>query len=387
MDFYMGDNVETVRREAREFLAEVMTPALAERIRRTGTMHDDAFAAALARRRWIAADWPEEFGGFATDVMEMYALNEELARVSSPVYGLSTTQITAGAIKHFGTDAQRRQLLPSVARGEVLIVLGFSEPECGSDVAAVRTRAVRDGDEWVINGQKMFTTNGHVGDRIFLLTRTNPDVAKHKGLTTFLVPLSTPGIEVQPVFTMAGERTNITYLNEVRISDDCRIGEVDNGWTTMTVALTYERVGVHGLESEQLVQAAEAWAATPADDGVSPLRDPAVRRTLARAATETEVSSLLSRRAAWLQSTGELPSVEGSMSKLFASETLCRQVEDLTNMLGPDGIRSGDADDASPWGVIEHMLRAAQTRTVRGGTSEVQRSIIAQRGLGLPRSH
>jgi alkylation response protein AidB-like acyl-CoA dehydrogenase len=285
-----------------------------------------------------------------------------------------------------GTDEQRREILPRAVRGEVLVVLGFSEPESGSDVAAAQTRAVRDGDEWVINGSKMFTTNAHIGDYVFLLARTNTEVAKHKGLTTFLVPLDQPGIEVQAVTTLSGERTNITYYNDVRVDDRWRIGEVDGGWRVMTASLQDEHSSGFGAPLARLLDEAEAWALEARDaEGRARIEDPSVRARLARCAAELEVSLLLERRSVWMAEQHIVPEAEGPMAKLFSSEALERHAQALTEMVGPDGLRSYLDPTAPRGGRIEHALRFSLGTTIYAGSSEVQRNIIAGRGLGLPR--
>jgi alkylation response protein AidB-like acyl-CoA dehydrogenase len=294
----------------------------------------------------------------------------------------------AGVIRHIGTEEQKRLILPPALAGEIIIVLGFTEPESGSDVAAAQTRAVRDGDQWVINGQKMFTTNAQEADYAFMLTRTNTEVPKHKGLTTFLVPLKQPGVEIRAVRTISGERTNLTFYNDVRVDDSLRVGEVDGGWDTMAVGLTLERAGPQGGHSFRLLQAMEHWATTAVDGSGRPrAEDPTVLARLGRAAAENEVATLLARRSAWVQSTGGLPGVEGSMAKLFASEAVTRQGGDFMDMLGPDGVRSQGDPTAVEDGAAEFALRFALGATTYGGTSEIQRNIIAQRGLGLPRAH
>jgi len=265
-------------------------------------------------------------------------------------------------------------------------VLGFSEPESGSDVAAAATRAVRDGDEWVINGQKMFTTNGHIGDYAFLLTRTNPDVPKHKGLTMFLVPLDQPGFEAQGVFTLSGERTNITFYNDLRVADRWRIGDVDKGWSVMTHSLQDEHSSGFAVHSESLLADLEAWAQTERADGTVPIDEPRVRAELGRMAAEVEVGLLLQHRSAWMGSIGEIPEIEGPMAKLFTSEAIERHGQAATELLGPDGLRSYMDPTAPQGGRIEHAMRFSLGTTIYAGTSEVQRNIISQRGLGLPRS-
>jgi alkylation response protein AidB-like acyl-CoA dehydrogenase len=382
VNFDFGPTSLEYQRQARELLAEELTPDRLAEVHRTGTFHHPDFHRALAERGWLAPGWPVEYGGRGLDPLDVLAFQEELADAGAPMYGAATTMMIAGVIREIGTEQQKAEILPRALSGEILIVLGFTEPGSGSDVAAAATRAVRDGDEWRINGQKMFTTNAHVADHVFLLARTDPDAPKHRGLTTFLVPLRQPGVTIQPVMTISGERTNVTYYDDVRVHDSARIGEVNGGWTTMGVALTLERSGPSGGDHRRLVAAAERWAASAtSDDGRVLLDDDGVRARLARAATEARVARLLGHRTTWVLARGGLPGVEGSMAKLFSSESLVRMADDLA-MLAPDGLR---ADDAGHGGELEGALRHAQPTTIYGGTSEVQRSIIAQRGLGLPR--
>ena len=386
MDFDLGEKSDAFREEVKAFLDEVMTLELEEKLYRTGVSHDDGFTKALADRGWLALGWPVEWGGQGRDPLEVMAYSEELQRVDAPTYGIGTTVMVARLIHKLGTEQQKEEILRPALAGEIIICLGFSEPESGSDVAAAQTKAVRDGDEWVINGQKMFTTNAHIGDYVFLLARTNPDVPKHKGLTTFLVPLQHPGVETQAVFTLSGERTNITYYTDVRIPDAWRIGDVDGGWRVMTVSLQDEHSSGFAARIASLLDHTEAWAADARDDAGRPrMEDPAVRTRLGRAATELEVSRLLQRRSAWMADEGIVPEAEGPMAKLYSSEALERVAQDLTEMVGPDALRSYFDPTAPEGGRIEHSLRFSLGTTIYAGTSEVQRNIIAQRGLGLPR--
>jgi alkylation response protein AidB-like acyl-CoA dehydrogenase len=387
MDFRLGDQSDALRAEARAFLDEVLTPEVQEEMHRTGIYHNWDFHRALVAKGWLAPGWPEEFGGQGRDPLEVLVLAEEFQRAGAPTYGVGTTLMVCSIINILGTDEQKRLILPRALGGEIIIALGFTEPECGSDVAAAQTRALADGDEWVVNGQKMFTTNAQDADYVFMLTRTNPDVPKHQGLTTFLVPMRQPGVEIQAVYTLSGERTNVTFYTDVRVDDSFRIGEVDGGWDVMTVGLTFERSGAQGGESVRLLQAMEAWATTSTDRHGRPRsEDATVRARLGRAAAENEVSTLMARRSAWIHDSGRLPGVEGSMAKLFASEAITRQSADFVDMLGPDGVRSMGDPTAGADGAADYAFRFALGGTTYGGTSEVQRNIIAQRGLGLPRS-
>ena len=386
MDFRLGEKSDAFREEVKAFVDEQMTVELEEKLYRTGVSNDEGFTKALAERGWLALGWPVEWGGQGRDPLEVMAYAEELQQVDAPTYGIGTTIAVAKVLYKLGTDEQKAEILRPALRGEIIICLGFSEPESGSDVAAAQTKAVRDGDEWVINGQKMFTTNAHIGDYVFLLARTNPDVPKHKGLTTFLVPLKHPGVEVQAVFTLSGERTNITYYSDVRIPDAWRIGEVDGGWRVMTVSLQDEHSTGFASRIASLLDHTEAWAAEATDaDGRPRIDDADVRGRLGRAATEVEVSRLLQRRSAWMTEEGIVPEVEGPMAKLYSSEAFERVAQDLNEVVGADALRSYFEPTAPEGGRIEHSLRHSLGTTIYAGTSEVQRNIIAQRGLGLPR--
>jgi len=226
-----------------------------------------------------------------------------------------------------------------------------------------------------------------VADYVFLLARTNHDVPKHKGLTMFLVPLDSPGIEIQPVHTVGGERTNATFYNDVRISEHYRIGEVDRGWDVMTVALTFERGGFGLSEADRVWEQAVAWAeGTRRPDGTRVIDDPYVRERLATMRTNNEVARLLAYRTSFVAATGGLPGVEGSMHKLFYAESMTSDAAELVDMLGAEGVVQRGEDGAPVDGWVEHLFRHAAVTTIYGGTSEMQRSIIAERGLGLPRS-
>ncbi|GMU78675.1 MAG: putative acyl-CoA dehydrogenase FadE [Acidimicrobiia bacterium] len=386
MDFRLGPESDAFRAQVREFLDEHLTVEVRERAHETGTVHDWDFYRALGERGWIGASWPVEYGGQGRDPFELTAMREELRLAGAPTDGMGTTLIVARTINHVGTEDLKRELLPRVLAGELLFALGYSEPDAGSDVAAAQTRAVRDGDEWVINGQKMFTTLAHEAAYVFLLTRTNPDVPKHQGLTMFLVPLDAPGVEITPVHTLGGERTNVTYYEDVRVPDRLRVGEVDGGWDVMNVALAFERGGMGLTESDRMWRQVVDWASTTERDGRRVIDDPLVRERLAQVAIDNEVAKLLAYRVSCVVASGGIPTVEGSMHKLFYAERFLAAASELLDMLGPEGVLGHGADGAPVDGWVEHAYRHAPVTTIYGGTSEVQRNIIAERGLGLPRA-
>jgi alkylation response protein AidB-like acyl-CoA dehydrogenase len=383
----LGDGpVEGFRAELREFLTEHCTPEVLDRADETGTIHDWGLHRALAERGLLAAGWSREWGGQARDPFEMMVMGEELARAQAPTDGWLVAEMVIQTLSISGTEAQKRDIIPRVLNGEILIAIGYSEPDSGSDVAAAKTRAIRDGDDWIINGQKMFTTLAHESSYVFLLARTNLDVPKHRGLTMFFVPMDTPGIEVTPVHTLGGERTNITYYTDVRVPDSWRIGEVDGGWQVMQVALAFERQPAALGDMTRLYRHGVAWARDTARDGRPRIDEPSVRERLARVALDCEVAWSLGYRLTARAAAGELPIVEGSMAKLYASEAFVRASSSLLDMTGAEGLLRHGEPDAAADGWIQHAFRHAQVMTIYAGTSEIQRSIIAERGLGLPRA-
>ena len=390
MHFQLDAATATYRDEVRAHLREVLTPEFEDRIYLSGVAHDDEFAKGLVEKGYFAPGWPVEFGGQNRNAWDDQVVKEELMRFDAPVYLSETTRMVASIIREVGTPALKHLILAGAINGDITIALGFTEPECGSDVAAAATRAVRDGSgedaDWVINGSKMFTTNGHIADFVFLLARTSPDKPKHKGLTMFLVPTDSEGFEAQAVWTLSGERTNITFYSDVRIGDQWRIGEVDGGWQVLGLSLRDEHASGWGPHLIRLLHHAERWATTSmSDDGAPPIVDADVRRRLARVAIETEVAMLLQRRCVWMLEQGDIPVAEGSMSKLFSTEALQRASQDMVELVGPDGLRSYLDPTAPERGRFDHTLRFSLGTTIYAGTSEIQRNIIAQRGLGLPR--
>ncbi len=384
MNFDLGSDADAFRAEVAAFLDDIDGAEVADRVHRTGTLHDWDTHRAMAAKGWLTAAWPAEYGGQERDVFEMTAMGEEFARVGVPIEGWQIAELVAHTLHIVGTDQQKSEIVPEILRGESLVCLGYSEPDAGSDVASVRTKAIRDGDEWVIDGQKMFTTMAHESKYVFLLARSNPDVPKHKGLTMFLVPMDLPGIEIQPVHTLGGERTNITFYTDVRVPDSCRVGEVDGGWKVMNVALAFERQPAAVGYLNHLVTHARDWAEAPGPDGERPIDRPAVRRRLARAMIDLEVGKLLGYRLTDMTAKGLLPMVEGSMAKLFGSEALVRAGSSLIDATGVDGLLGGDDAAAPGQGWVERGFRHSVVTTIYAGASEIQRGIIAEGRLGLP---
>jgi alkylation response protein AidB-like acyl-CoA dehydrogenase len=385
VDFTVSPRARELEQEVERFIEANLPPELDDELYRSGVSHDDGFARALAERDWIYSGWDPDGPAADLDPFETHLLEDALEKAEAPTYALATTRMVVRVLAQVGSPELQEEVLPGAFRGEVTIALGMSEPEAGSDVAAVQTRARRDGDDWVIDGQKMFTTNGHITDYVFLLTRTNPDVPNHKGLTTFLVPLDHPGIEAQAVYTLSGERTNIMFYSDVRLPDRWRIGEVDGGWGVLMLSLQDEHSKGFSSHLARLLDETEAWSAEPGPTGSRPIDDVDLQEGLCRAATDLEVAQLLEQRVTWMEVNGQVPVAEGPMAKLFGTEAIVRHAEQLTELVGPDALRSRLDPTALRRGRIEHALRFSLGTTIYAGTSEVQRNIIAQRACGLPR--
>ncbi len=387
MDFSFPPDAVEFRAEVKQFLADNLTEDMIVATH-DGTIHSAALHRAMADRGWLSGAVPEELGGGGRDPIESLVLIEELQLARAPIDAMGVAIVMVSMILEHGSDFLKGEAVPRLLSGESLGCFGYSEPESGSDVAAARTRAVRDGDEWIINGSKMWTTMAHVADYVILLTRTDPDMAKHKGLTFFLVPLDTPGIEIQPVHTMGTERSNATFYDNVRINDSWRVGDVNGGWAVMKTALKYER-GIAGgqFPSPPVIDAALDWATTNVRvDGSAVIDDPTVREKLIRAMIDVEVCRGFAYHTASLASEGVMFGVEGSMTKLFSSESYKKHCRWFHDMLGPEGLLTHDEPDAHMGGRIEENLRHSPVTAIYGGTSEISRNLVAEVHLGLPRT-
>jgi hypothetical protein len=388
VDFKDVDKLAEYRQGARDWVEKHVDPAWAEQQRTSGSYHTPELHAILAEQGWLGAGWPAEYGGTSNNPDMAAAVFQEIDAVGLHMDGWATTSMIANTLLHTATEEQKRTYVGGALRGEIIIVLGYTEPDSGSDAAAAKTRSHQDGDEWLISGQKMFTSTAHRGTHVFMLTRSNVDVPKHKGLTMFLVPLDNPGVEIRAVYTLGGQRTNATFYTDVRVPDSARIGPVDGGWGVMHVALVFERSGGGGgrRSGPSLAERVASWAQeTRRDDGTLVYDDATVKERLARIAIDAEVSRLLGLRTAWVSATGGLPGTEGSAHKLFSAESAQRQHWDLLDILGAEAVLHREAGDAPLTAAVEEAWRRGVVGTIYGGSTEIMREIVAERVLGLPR--
>ncbi len=337
--------------------------------------------AEVAHRGWLAPHWPKEYGGLALSVMEQFILKEEFALHRTPHPGARAVEMVGPTVILHGSDEQKSELLPGILRGEHIYCQGFSEPGAGSDLAALQLRAVRDGDEYVLNGQKIWTSNATTCNWMFLLARTDPDAPKHRGISYFVTPTNIPGLEVRSIPDMAGGNELCeAFFDEVRIPASYRIGEENRGWYVAMTTLDFERSGIAGAVGLQL-SILELMDAARTDYGKQTHR---VR--LADLYVASEVARQMAHYVASLQDRGQVPNYESSMVKLFSSELHRRVDTDALNVLGlRSQLLQGSLGYELRNGRIARAYSGSIPTTIAGGSSEIQRGIIASRGLGLPR--
>ncbi|MCV7300312.1 acyl-CoA dehydrogenase family protein [Mycobacterium barrassiae] len=376
MDFShveLPDEDRAFQHDLRSFLKEIVTDEVIERDRQTGENFDEGVHLALGEAGYLASDFKDEAdGGFSR--LRRRIWNLEIGRAHTPWFHWGTTAMVARAVRDFGSEELKAEVMERALSGQVRLCLGYTEPEGGSDVATCKTRAVRDGNGWIINGSKMFTSNAQNAQYVFLITNTDPDAPKHQSLTMFLVPLDSPGVEIQPLRTVDGDRTNITYYSDVRVDDRYRIGEVNGGWAVLREALNDEHGtidrGDDGLDkiaamTEHVLLLAEAI------DGVAAKapHDDAARYRLGRSIARMEAAM----------------SAPGMFGRVAIAQTMRDLTPDLMDLLGTESAlpvgTSGAADD----GGAEYIFRLAGPTGIYGGTLEVFRNMIAQHVLGLGR--
>ena len=378
VDFDPPEGGEELAAETRALFAGILDPKKHKLHDHSFESHDWEVHRALGKARLLFPDWPTEWGGRDADrgsTRASLAVWQEVGYTPPP---RSTTGLVGAAILKFGTPELKAEVLPRMASGEITTALGYTEPSGGSDVFAAKTRAVRDGDDWIINGQKMFTSGAEWASYVFLLTRTDPDAPKHKGLTMFLVPLDAPGVEIHPVYTFMDERTNATFYQDVRIPDRYRIGEVNGGVKVMASALGQEQSG--GYYHNHIRGMADAAADWARQNGK--IEDSHTLARLARAYADAQIAEALSAKVLGMSLAGVPDQAFGPASKVFSTEAFIVDSADLLDLAAPQSLIRG----REGLGMVEMGYRHSTATSVYGGASEVLRSMVAERRLGLPRS-
>ena len=395
MDFRFTDEEEAFREEVRQWLKKEipqrwieLDPGVWEETEESWALSRQ-FQRKLGQKGWIAPAYPKEYGGLEMSHTKRLILAEELAYSRAPI-GIEveiTVNWVTPTIMLYGTEKQKKDYVARVAKGDLIFCLGYSEPDAGSDLAALQTRVVEDADEYVINGQKIWCSYGHYADYCWLAARTDPDVPKHKGISMFVVDMKTPGITVRPLINILNRHSfNEVFFDDVRIPKDNLVGEKNRGWYQLAVALDFERssIGTAAI-NQRIIEELVQYAKETKCNGGTLADDPLIRNELAGVAVENEVLRMMCYRIAWMFSKGLHPSYESSMSMLFGSELIRRLGNVGMRILGP----YGQLDVGSKWAVLNarimRMYLSSISMGVGGGSNEIQRNIIAMRGLGLPR--
>ncbi len=395
MDFRFTPEEDEFRHEIRDWLKENLPKGgSGDRFSRTSDDNDAnpiiylEFAKKLASKGWVAPHWPEEYGGLGLSVIQQLIFNEEMAYASAPIgYSMIGVGWAGPTIIVYGTDEQKKEHLSRITNAETMWCQVFSEPNAGSDLASLQTRAVRDGDDYVINGQKIWTSGAHYANWMILIARTDQDAPKHKGISYFLVDMKTPGITTSPLIDMMGNHAfNEVFFEDVRIPRSALLGEENRGWYMATTTLDFERSSIGGaVGGQKLLEDLKAFVGETSFNGQPRKKDERVLRRLADCAVDVELGRILSYRVATLQARGQVPNYEASIAKLFNT--------DMQFQLGQAGMEImglyGQLETDSKWVHLEGRFpRQWMWQTglkVGGGTTEIQKNIIAQRGLGMPR--
>jgi alkylation response protein AidB-like acyl-CoA dehydrogenase len=383
----------TLRDELRTYFEALMTPELiVECARDMGEGGGPLWKAALEKMGadgWIGLGWPEELGGKGMSPIEQFIFIEEIMRAGYPFPFLTTESVGPQLAEH-GNDWQKQELVPKILKGELLVSIGYSETGAGTDLASLKTTAVKDGDEWVINGQKMWTSLAHFCDYTWLAVRTDPDAPKkHKGISIFLVPNNAPGWSCTPVNTLGDVRTNATFYDNIRVGEDHLVGELNGGWRLITGQLNRERLSLVNVgPTSVLFNNVVDWCREVELPGEGTLIDqPWVQMNLARVRSGIEALKLICYKQAWAMTVGKLEMADASAAKVYGSEFFVEVYRLLGEVLGQASLVKSTSETGQVLsGRLERLYRTASIITFGGGANEIQRDIISAAGLWMPRA-
>jgi len=394
---YIGYNEdqEALRRELRAYYDKLLTPDVRESLRHAGGVGPEMRAVwkQMCQDGWAGIGWPEEWGGQERTAIEQFIFFDESMRAGAPVPML-TINTVGPTIMNYGTQEQKEFFLPKILTGDIHFCIGYSEPEAGTDLAGLKTRAVRDGDEYIINGQKLWTSLASDADYCWLAVRTNPEAAKHKGISMILVPLwdesheRTKGITISPLHLMGEHDINAVFYEDVRVPAANLVGGENNGWSLITNQLNHERVTLcsSGVLERMLSQTRQWAQETKLADGTRVVDQEWVQMNLARVHTALEFLRLINWKVAWTATQGHLDVADASTIKVFGTEQYMTAIRLLSEIIGEAAYLTEDAPGNYLQGTLELAYRSLLILTFGGGVNEVQRDLIAMFGLGMPRS-
>ncbi|QYG93617.1 acyl-CoA dehydrogenase [Iamia sp. SCSIO 61187] len=391
MHIAFTEEQDALRKELRAYFADLMTEDVQEAMASgQGEYGGGELYKRLVRQMgedgWLGIGWPKEYGGQARSMVDQLIFMDEASLVGAPVPFL-TINTVGPTLMQYGTDAQRDEFLPKILKGQMHFSIGYSEPGAGTDLASLSTRAVRDGDEYVVNGQKMWTSLIQYADYVWLAARTDPDAAKHKGLSMFLVSTDSPGFSWTPVPTVSGTTTSATFYDDVRVPAENLVGGENNGWKLITNQLNHERVALCSAAPVQnMLAEVRRWAHdTHLPDGRRVIDQEWVQLHLARVHAKVEFLKLINWKIAWGVRNGVGPQ-DASATKVFGTELSIEAYRALMEVIGQEATITRGSPGSVLKSRLERMYRSALILTFGGGTNEVQRDIIAMVGLGMPRA-
>lgn len=379
---------QELSRDLRAYFARLMTPELREAAGQ-GSQHRQAYrdlVRRLGRDGWLGLGWPAEYGGQGRPLVDQYILFDEVQRAGVP-FPFVTINTIGPMIQRFGSDEQKQAYLPGILAGEIIFAIGYSEPAAGTDLASLTTRARLTGDEWVVNGNKVFTSGAGLSDYIWLACRTDPRAPRHRGISILIVPTTAAGFSCTPITTPGLTHTAATYYSDVRVPRGNVIGEPGDGWTVITSQLRHERVGLaaYGGRTEQLWSDLAGWCRTATtSDGMRVADQPWVRHALARSYAQLAAMRLLNWKLAVLTEGTEPAPASAAVAKVFGTETHDAVCRTLLGAAGPLATRRPGSPNAPLGGRLEALARGSFINTFGGGTNEVLRDMIATAGLGMP---
>ena len=391
MEFALTPEQEQFVKDFQNYLRTHMTAELKDELDKELAYSESAICLKFIRQMghdgWLGVGWPKEFGGQGRSPIEQHLFFEIAHYEGAPLPVLPLNTVGPSLIR-FGSEEQKKEFLPRILRGEVEISIGYTESDAGTDLASIKTAAVRDGDYYIINGAKVFTSLAHTSDYIWLAARTDPTAPKkHHGISVFLIPMNTPGITIKPLYTMPGERNNYTFYDNVRVPKSCLIGEENKGWKYITTQLDFERIMLSpSSPMRRNIEDTIRWAKETKVDGTPIIEHQGVKTTLAELLMEVEVLKILNYQVAWLITNGVVPYAEASMVKVFGSELYQRVNGTLLQIMGQYGQLQAQSKWAPLRGRVEKAFRSDIVFIFGGGAIEVQKNIIAMAGLGMPRS-
>jgi alkylation response protein AidB-like acyl-CoA dehydrogenase len=395
MDFGFTEDEEAFRAEVRQWLEQEipqrwieLDPGIWEETEESWALARE-FQRKLGEKDWLAPAYPRQYGGLELSHMKRLILAEELAYNRTPISIEEeiTVNWVGPSIMLFGTEKQKKEYLTKIGKGDIIFCLGYSEPNAGSDLASLQTRAAEVGDEYVINGQKTWCSYGHLADYCWLAARTEPGASRYEGISIFIVNMKTPGISIRPLINILNRHSfNEVFFDDVRIPKENLVGQKNKGWYQLMIALDFERSSIgYAAGNQRIIEELVKYAKGATRNGEPLANDPLIRNELAQLVVENEVARMMAYRIAWMFSKGLHPSYESSMSMVFVSEVMRRTANAGMRILG----HYGELDRDSKWAVmnarIMRMCLSSLSIGVGGGSNEIQRNIIAIRGLGLPR--